>query len=224
MTDYDTDPEALAWARAKVQEVVGKAEECATNPLLTHQAREGWRQTAAFIRYELVSRDGAVYAAFDERWPSLANDAPAATGATEPASCPVDHCDPDHCGIHTTAGCTWVREPTEPARSALREQIAAAIYEKCNPGHRWVDAHPHDVLIYGSDADAVLTVVLPHGKFLGDQLRHSGAVIERVIALHERWVQEGPPPLGVPLARWWDKRLVELHDAIVPPTDQPKEK
>lgn len=73
-------------------------------------------------------------------------------------------------------------------------------------------------------ADVVLLAVLPHGKFLGDQLRHSGALIERVIALHERWVADGAPPLGVPIARWWDRRLVELHEAINPPADQPKEK
>jgi hypothetical protein len=46
--------------------------------------------------------------------------------------------------------------------------------------------------------------------------------VTRVIELYERWVKEGAPPLGTPVARWWDKRLVELHDAIVPPTDQPK--
>lgn len=35
-----------------------------------------------------------------------------------------------------------------------------------------------------------------------------------VIELHEQWVKAGAPPLGVPLARWWDVRLVELHNAI----------
>ncbi|MET7944254.1 hypothetical protein [Streptomyces sp. NPDC005302] len=54
--------------------------------------------------------------------------------------------------------------------------------------------------------------------------RSAEADVTRVIELYERWVKEGAPPLGVPIARWWDKRLVELHDAIVPPTDQPKEK
>lgn len=40
----------------------------------------------------------------------------------------------------------------------------------------------------------------------------------RVIDLYERWVKAGPPPLGVPLARWWDARLAQLHAAL----DQPK--
>jgi hypothetical protein len=48
--------------------------------------------------------------------------------------------------------------------------------------------------------------------------------VSRVIALYERWVKAGPPPLGTPVSRWWDARLVELHDAILPPTEQPKEK
>ncbi len=42
--------------------------------------------------------------------------------------------------------------------------------------------------------------------------------VSRVIALYQQWVKAGPPPLGTPMSRWWDARLVELHDAIVPPT------
>lgn len=47
--------------------------------------------------------------------------------------------------------------------------------------------------------------------------------VSRVIALYERWVKAGPPPLGASLARWWDARLVELHDALLRSDDQPKE-
>ncbi|MFE7977632.1 hypothetical protein [Streptomyces shenzhenensis] len=58
------------------------------------------------------------------------------------------------------------------------------------------------------------------------------ADMQRLIALYERWVKPGPPPpVGMPLfdtsmSRWWDERLVELHDAILPAehqaaTDQP---
>ncbi|NUP18379.1 MAG: hypothetical protein HOZ81_20305 [Streptomyces sp.] len=70
MTDFDRDPAALAWARTKIQEVVDKAEACAANTGLSDQAREGWKQTAGFMRRELLTRDGAVRAAFDERWPA----------------------------------------------------------------------------------------------------------------------------------------------------------
>ena len=45
--------------------------------------------------------------------------------------------------------------------------------------------------------------------------------VSRVIALYERWVKAGPPPLGTSMSRWWDARLVELHDAILPPEEQP---
>ncbi|QJT04381.1 hypothetical protein G9272_32200 [Streptomyces asoensis] len=45
--------------------------------------------------------------------------------------------------------------------------------------------------------------------------------VTRVIALYERWVKAGPPPLGTSLSRWWDRRLVELHHAIHPPEQQP---
>ncbi|OQQ16104.1 hypothetical protein B0675_02125 [Streptomyces sp. M41(2017)] len=150
-----------------------------------------------------------------------------ATEATEPASPSAAM---TGAGVvvrsELAAGVQRCDEAADVVRDArtLREQIAGAIYEKCNPGHHWASAHPDDVLAYGSDADAALTVGLPHGKFMGDQLRHSEAVIERVIQLNEQWVKAGPPPLGASMARWWDARLVELHNAIVPPGDQSQEK
>ncbi|GKQ35160.1 hypothetical protein [Streptomyces sp. A012304] len=45
--------------------------------------------------------------------------------------------------------------------------------------------------------------------------------VSRVIDLYERWVKAGPPPLGTSVSRWWDARLIELHDAIAPPEPQP---
>lgn len=55
-----------------------------------------------------------------------------------------------------------------------------------------------------------------------DQHTATGAATDdetttRVISLCEQWVKAGPPPLGTPMARWWDARLVELHNAILPP-------
>ena len=43
--------------------------------------------------------------------------------------------------------------------------------------------------------------------------------VSRAIDLYEQWVKAGPPPLGVLINRWWDARLVELHNAIVPPAE-----
>lgn len=40
------------------------------------------------------------------------------------------------------------------------------------------------------------------------------AEVARVASLYEQWVKAGPPPLGVPMSRWWDRRLVELRGAI----------
>jgi hypothetical protein len=44
-----------------------------------------------------------------------------------------------------------------PPTSALRDLVAAAIYERNNPGHCWAEAHPDDIVCYGNDADAALT-------------------------------------------------------------------
>ncbi|MEH0552548.1 hypothetical protein [Streptomyces sp. B21-101] len=41
------------------------------------------------------------------------------------------------------------------------------------------------------------------------------ATAVRIRALYEQWVKAGPPPLGTSMSRWWDRRLVELHDAIL---------
>jgi hypothetical protein len=45
--------------------------------------------------------------------------------------------------------------------------------------------------------------------------------VSRVIALYEQWVKAGPPPLGTLMARWWDRRLAELHNAIQPTAERP---
>ncbi|MEV8432022.1 hypothetical protein ACWHLZ_27950 [Streptomyces chartreusis] len=45
--------------------------------------------------------------------------------------------------------------------------------------------------------------------------------VTRVISLYERWVKAGAPPLGTPVSRWWDARLVELREAIRPPDEEP---
>ncbi|NUO43677.1 MAG: hypothetical protein HOV82_16765 [Streptomyces sp.] len=57
----------------------------------------------------------------------------------------------------------------------------------------------------------------------GERADRAEAALARITALHEQWVKAGPPPLGTPTARWWDRRLVELHNAIHPPTDQTTE-
>jgi hypothetical protein len=45
--------------------------------------------------------------------------------------------------------------------------------------------------------------------------------IARVRRLADGWVKAGPPPLGTPVSRWWDKRLVELLAALDEPAAGP---
>jgi hypothetical protein len=40
------------------------------------------------------------------------------------------------------------------------------------------------------------------------------AAVARARALANQWTKAGPPPLGTPLARWVDRRLVELNTAL----------
>lgn len=41
----------------------------------------------------------------------------------------------------------------------------------------------------------------------------------RVRALFRKWLADGPPRLGESLARWWDRRLIELDRASTIPSD-----
>ncbi len=106
---------------------------------------------------------------------------------------------------------------------SLHELVAAAIYERNNPGHQWANAHPDDRVAYGSDAEAAISVLQPGARITATLARMSEADVQRVAALYERWVKAGPPPLGTLINRWWDARLVELRNAILPPTDTTKE-
>lgn len=114
---------------------------------------------------------------------------------------------------------------TEPAHtaSALRARLRAAIDPLLleHPEHNRTDEHEE---LLGEIITGVLDVVLPHGRFMRAMHQSAEEDVSRVITLYEHWVKAGPPPLGTSLSRWWDARLVELHDAILPPTDQPKEK
>lgn len=49
---------------------------------------------------------------------------------------------------------------------------------------------------------------------------YAEAAVARVTDLQAQWLAAGPPPLGVPLARWWDTRLVELRGAIRPAAEE----
>ena len=89
-----------------------------------------------------------------------------------------------------------------------RDRIAAALYERERPPRdpHWPDAYAMDREVFEAMADAVLPAVQSELDALA-----------RVRNLQERWLKAGPPPLGTSMARWWDKKLIELHEAISPP-------
>lgn len=124
-------------------------------------------------------------------------------------------------------------EQTDPqTAAALRDQIASALYEREAPhGPAWADAHAMDREVFEAMADAVLTVILPTGRFLGDQLRDgwteaakAQGQIERVRkVLDERRTEvaereaDGMLPFGTPGAAWCDAVTVtcaRVEDAL----------
>lgn len=101
-----------------------------------------------------------------------------------------------------------------PYPAGLREQIAAPIDRILGdwPEHNRTDEHD---AVRNEITEAVLAVVPPATRIAADRARNAEAEVQRVVDLYERWVKAGPPPLGAPLARWWDKRLVELREAVL---------
>ena len=68
--DYDRDPEAIAWARTKIQPSIDKAERF-SREADTEEARTKWRWIAKFMHRELIgSGEGCTITAFDERLPA----------------------------------------------------------------------------------------------------------------------------------------------------------
>jgi hypothetical protein len=71
--DYDRDPEALAWARAKVQRDIGRFREFERHSAARGDAdrAEWWGRLAGMLQDGYIGGEGCVIAAFDERLPSL---------------------------------------------------------------------------------------------------------------------------------------------------------
>jgi hypothetical protein len=109
-----------------------------------------------------------------------------------------------------------------PGPSALREQIAQALYETLDRAARnpWNNLSPFLRTVHYQRADAVLAVILPTTRLLGELHRSAHEDLSRVINLYERWCKAGPPPLGASISRWWDERLLELRHAVVVESDE----
>lgn len=119
----------------------------------------------------------------------------------------------------------WLRaeaEDASPVPAGLRNQIAAALYNRERPPRdpAWAEAYAADREVFEAMADAVLPVILPAARITATLGRMSEADVQRVVALYERWVKAGPPPLGTSVSRWWDRRLAELHDALLNPAKE----
>ncbi|MFF7949102.1 hypothetical protein [Streptomyces griseorubiginosus] len=109
----------------------------------------------------------------------------------------------------------------------------------------WLDGHYHDdygrLIIHTPDGDArpeagwtfvgwsdgTVTVASPttaarvySAEGLAGRLTRAEATVQRVTVLDEQWIKAGPPPLGVPLARWWDRRLIELRRSLESPKER----
>lgn len=112
----------------------------------------------------------------------------------------------------------------ELAEAAIA-RVHAAVEQLC------VDPHPgHDHVCPDDVSKAVLAALdeppTPAAAELEKTARVFAALhqsaeqdVSRVIDLYERWVKAGPPPIGTSVSRWWDDRLVELHDAIRAPDE-----
>jgi hypothetical protein len=117
-------------------------------------------------------------------------------------------------------------DPVTPSRRAgLRKEIAKAIHQ-----------YDYDNLLSGNDlpskhhrgeADAVLALLYREWPWLRAEAEDAAATeatelatTARITDLCDRWVKAGPPPLGTSLARWWDRRLAELHNTIHPPAPE----
>lgn len=85
-TRYDTDPEALAWARSKVGRVIAKyrgfERHCKERGDLGRAAM--WRKFANLLEMELIGGKGCVVTPFDERKPEMARLMEAQVTAPEP--------------------------------------------------------------------------------------------------------------------------------------------
>ena len=71
MSKYDDDPEALAWARAKVEREIARMQD------FQRQAKERGSDPLSWLRHEnllhrtFIGGSGCVIAAFDERRPAI---------------------------------------------------------------------------------------------------------------------------------------------------------
>lgn len=108
-------------------------------------------------------------------------------------------------------------------RASFREQDAenARLRERAEKAERaanlLADSHRR-----AEQAEAELQRLRTESPWLratAEDLATAQAAIARVRALHTGWLSTGAPPLGTSIARWWDKRLIELAATLDEPSD-----
>lgn len=73
VSPYDSDPAALAWARAKVQSEIEHAERFAADLTAVKdvEAAQRWAFVARHLHRTLIGNEGPVMGRFDHRLPAL---------------------------------------------------------------------------------------------------------------------------------------------------------
>lgn len=71
MSDFDTDPAALAWARERVQHHVDRYRRFEAERIAAGEDPQPWRGLANFMQRDLIGGEGCVIASFDERLPQF---------------------------------------------------------------------------------------------------------------------------------------------------------
>lgn len=71
---FDRDPEALAWARAKIQHEIDRCDKFHASAIAAGKPEQGemWRRLANRMRRTFIGGEGCAIAAFDERMPDFA--------------------------------------------------------------------------------------------------------------------------------------------------------
>ncbi|MFF1544118.1 hypothetical protein [Streptomyces sp. NPDC058291] len=107
MTDrskYDYDPEALAWARTKVQDEIDRCRKFAESALTSDKPEQAemWRRLANRMQRTFIGGEGCVMGYFDERLPALARSVDHALPAPIDRAVRRDH---SLCGVTPCPDC-----------------------------------------------------------------------------------------------------------------------
>lgn len=130
-----------------------------------------------------------------------------------------------HCGRGNASPTVedWEQQKQRADQAEAALARVQALADECeesghSSGHPLTTTHIRDALDPAAGPTATqATDAATTTRIFAALHRSAEQDVSRVIALYERWCAAGPPPLGTSMSRWWDARLVELHDAIRPP-------